>query len=33
MEEEVWDPICGLAGTNGQNWPLVEQMAGAAGSW
>lgn len=28
MKEDVWGPIWGLAGTNGQNWLWGEQMAG-----
>lgn len=27
MQGEAWGPIWGLAGTNGQNWLWVEQMA------
>lgn len=32
MKGEVCGPIWGLAGTNGQDWLCVDQMAQAGGS-
>lgn len=33
MKEEVWGPIWGLTGTNGQDWLWWDKWQGEGGSW